>query len=68
MSDNGPGLSPDMPAQLFRPFATTKPQGMGLGLAISRSIVEAHGGRLWLESATAGCTFAFTLPTAAASA
>jgi two-component system sensor kinase FixL len=62
VADNGPGLPPDIASQLFRPFATSKPEGMGLGLAISRSIVEAHGGRLWLESAKAGCTFAFTLP------
>jgi signal transduction histidine kinase len=62
--DSGPGLSPEMNSQLFRPFTTSKPHGMGLGLAISRSIVEAHGGRLWLESSQPGCTFAFTLPVA----
>jgi two-component system, LuxR family, sensor kinase FixL len=61
--DSGPGLDPESLDQLFTAFYTTKPQGMGMGLAISRSIIEAHGGRLW---ATAnqhrGATFQFTLP------
>jgi PAS domain S-box-containing protein len=61
--DSGPGLDPDSLDHLFTAFYTTKPQGMGMGLAISRSIIEAHGGRLW---ATAnkhrGATFQFTLP------
>lgn len=64
VADNGPGIPAEIAAQLFRPFATSKPQGMGLGLAISKSIVEAHGGRLWLESAERGSIFRFTLPTA----
>ena len=61
--DSGPGLDSEILDHLFTAFFTTKPQGMGMGLAISRSIIEAHGGRLW---ATAnphrGATFQFTLP------
>ncbi|HUH95326.1 MAG TPA: ATP-binding protein [Casimicrobiaceae bacterium] len=63
VADNGPGLSEEALAGLFKPFATTKPQGMGLGLAISRSIVEARGGRMWSEPARRGSVFSFTLPT-----
>ena len=62
VTDSGPGLSADVVERLFQPFATSKPEGMGLGLAISRSIIEAHGGRLWLKSGGPGCAFAFTLP------
>jgi C4-dicarboxylate-specific signal transduction histidine kinase len=62
--DSGPGVPKEIAAQLFRPFATDKPHGMGLGLAISRSIVEARGGRLWLQSSGRGSMFSFTLPTA----
>ena len=65
VADNGPGISEDIADQLFRPFATSKPHGMGLGLAISRSIVEAHAGRFALEAADSGCVFRFTLPVAA---
>lgn len=62
VADNGPGVPRDITAQLFRPFATSKPQGMGLGLAICRSIVEARGGRLWLQPIERGSMFCFTLP------
>jgi signal transduction histidine kinase len=62
--DTGPGIAADIAAQMFRPFKTTKPQGMGLGLALSRSIVEGHGGRIWLEPADGGACFALTLPAA----
>jgi two-component system, LuxR family, sensor kinase FixL len=65
VTDNGPGIREDIADQLFRPFATSKPRGMGLGLAISRSIVEAHAGRLAFEAANGGCVFRFTLPVAA---
>jgi C4-dicarboxylate-specific signal transduction histidine kinase len=64
VADNGPGVSEEALAGLFRPFATTKPQGMGLGLAISRSIVEARGGRLWAEPVPKGSVLSFTLPIA----
>ena len=67
VGDNGPGLSPDIQEKLFLPFNTTKPSGMGLGLSICRSIIEAHGGRIWASDAPGGGTvFHFTLPTAAA--
>ena len=68
VADNGPGMPNEIVAQLFRPFATSKPHGMGLGLAISRSIVEARGGRLWLQPTERGSMFCFTLPAAGAKA
>ena len=63
VSDTGIGFSPAEAARLFEAFHTTKPQGMGMGLWISRSIIEGHGGRLWAESNNGpGATFAFCLP------
>jgi signal transduction histidine kinase len=63
--DSGPGLAPQQLDRLFEAFYTTKPQGLGLGLAISRRIIEAHGGRLWASANNDhGATFQFTLPTA----
>lgn len=63
--DAGSGLKPEEMDRLFEAFYTTKPQGMGMGLAISRSIIEAHGGRLWAEFDTGpGATFIFSLPSA----
>jgi C4-dicarboxylate-specific signal transduction histidine kinase len=63
IEDNGIGVSADNMPRLFEPFFTTRSQGIGMGLAISRSIVEAHGGRLWAESTVSqGSVFQFTLP------
>jgi PAS domain S-box-containing protein len=63
VQDSGTGMTPDVVARLFEPFFTTKSQGIGMGLPISRSIIEGHGGRLWAESTVfEGSTFQFTLP------
>jgi signal transduction histidine kinase len=63
VTDNGPGIDTQTAQHLFNAFASTKPEGMGMGLAISRSIIEAHGGRLWTEpNDESGATFRFTLP------
>jgi two-component system, LuxR family, sensor kinase FixL len=62
VADTGPGISPDIADQLFQPFVTTKPTGMGVGLSISRTIIEAHGGRIWTEpNPDGGAIFKFTL-------
>ncbi|HZW46666.1 MAG TPA: ATP-binding protein, partial [Microvirga sp.] len=62
VTDTGPGISPEVERQLFQPFVTTKAAGMGIGLSISRTIVESHGGKLWAESeAGGGAAFHFTL-------
>ena len=63
VQDSGCGLTPDRLANLFQPFYSTKPDGLGLGLSICRDIVERHGGRLWAEpAAPRGALFQFTLP------
>lgn len=62
VADSGAGLAPEVAKQLFQPFVTTKRKGMGLGLSICRTIVEAHGGKIWVESPPDGGTiFHFTL-------
>lgn len=67
VEDNGPGIAPERLGRLFEPFFTTKANGMGIGLSISHTIIEAHGGRIWAENnAGEGATFRFTLPLAGA--
>jgi two-component system sensor kinase FixL len=62
VADTGPGIAPEIEAQLFQPFVTTKKDGMGVGLSISRSIIEAHGGSLWVEpNQGGGSVFRFTV-------
>jgi len=63
VEDNGPGVAPDILERLFEPFETTKRRGMGLGLSLSREIIKAHGGRLWLDRTDAtGSKFVLELP------
>jgi two-component system sensor kinase FixL len=63
VADSGPGIAPEIAAQLFQPFVTTKRYGMGVGLSISRSIVEGHGGQITVEANRGGGTvFRFTMP------
>ncbi len=66
VADNGPGLAPEVMRSLFQPFVTTKRKGMGLGLSICRTIVEAHGGKIWVTAPAegSGTVFRFTLRSA----
>jgi signal transduction histidine kinase len=62
VTDCGPGFAPEMLERIFEPFHTTKPNGLGLGLPICRSIISAHGGRVWVSNnRTGGATVHFTL-------
>ncbi len=64
VADSGPGIPPELAPRLFTPFATTKESGMGLGLSVSRSIIETHGGQIWAveQAPGAGAEIRFTLP------
>jgi C4-dicarboxylate-specific signal transduction histidine kinase len=63
VKDSGPGVAPANVEHLFAPFHTTKPDGLGMGLSICRSIIEAHGGRLWVTAnQPRGAIFNLTMP------
>jgi signal transduction histidine kinase len=62
VQDSGKGIAPDRVDAIFAPFFSTKPGGTGLGLAVSRRLVESFGGRLWVEPSLAGATLRFSLP------
>jgi two-component system sensor kinase FixL len=64
--DNGPGFDPDIVDRAAAPFTTTKQDGLGLGLSLARSIIEAHGGQLSIQSSSSGAAVSFTLPVASA--
>jgi signal transduction histidine kinase len=65
IADTGPGVRPEIRDRAFLPFVSTKPEGMGMGLMFCRSVIEAHGGRIWIkENSPSGTVFRFTLPTA----
>jgi signal transduction histidine kinase len=69
VSDSGAGIAPDRADRIFEAFFTTKPQGTGMGLSISRKIIESHGGRLWASAnAVGGATFQFTLASSSSAA
>jgi PAS domain S-box-containing protein len=64
VQDSGPGITPEIADRIFEPFFTTKAEGIGMGLSISRSIIESHGGHLSIEPDSQGARFQFTLPIA----
>jgi two-component system sensor kinase FixL len=65
VTDWGPGINPDIRAEIFEQAVTTKPDGMGVGLHVCRAIITAHGGRIWVsDNFGAGTTVKFTLPLA----
>jgi two-component system sensor kinase FixL len=61
IADSGPGIAPDIAEKLFQPFVTTKSDGMGVGLSVCRTIIEAQGGQIWFETSENGTVFNFTL-------
>ena len=63
VADTGPGIAKEVSANLFEPFTTSKLHGMGMGLSISKRLIEAHGGSIWAESpSSGGAAFHFELP------
>jgi signal transduction histidine kinase len=62
--DSGPGFPPDRAANPFLPLSSTKEEGLGVGLSLCRSLIEAHGGRIWLDADAPGAAIHFTLPVA----
>ena len=62
VADNGPGIDPAVADSLFEPYQTSKESGMGMGLSISRSIIEVHDGKLWAEQRQQGAIFCIKLP------
>ncbi|MBT8085362.1 MAG: ATP-binding protein, partial [Woeseia sp.] len=62
VTDNGPGIPPDIRTQMFEPFFTTKPQGTGLGLAVVQSVADAHDGDVLIDSTAGGTTVALCIP------
>jgi signal transduction histidine kinase len=64
VADNGPGFPPSFLESAFLPLSSTKAEGLGVGLPLCRSIIEAHGGQIWLASSADGAAIRFTLPIA----